>query len=86
MTEGSELLQQFRFKSEDDVGAIFESQEGRKMVGEEMADTLYFVLRLTQRYDIDLTTEFLKKMKKNEIRYPVWRSKGSNKKYSELRS
>ena len=49
-----------------------------------MADVLYFLLRLAQKYDIDLTTELNDKMKKNEEKYPIKESKGSNKKYTEF--
>ena len=49
-----------------------------------MADVLFFLLRLSQRYDIDLTTELNKKIEKNEEKYPIEKAKGSNKKYTEL--
>jgi len=42
------------------------------------------VIRLAQRYDIDLTTELNNKIQKNEEKYPVEKIKGSNKKYTEL--
>lgn len=84
MTESSELLEHFRFKSEKEVEEMFKSQEKKEKISEEVADVLYFLLRLGQKYNIDLTTELNKKMEKNEKRYPVDKSKGSNKKYSEL--
>ena len=46
-------------------------------------DVFYFVLRLAQRYNIDLTTELNKKMEKNDKKYPVEKVKGLNKKYTE---
>ena len=49
-----------------------------------MADVLYFLLRLAQRYGIDLTTELNKKIKKNEEKYPMEKVRGSNKKYNEF--
>jgi len=48
-----------------------------------MADILFFLIRLAQRYDIDLTTELKDKMQKNNKKYPVEKARGSNKKYSE---
>jgi len=47
---------------------------------EEMADILFFLIRLAQRYDIDLTTELKDKMQKNNKKYPVEKVRGSNKK------
>lgn len=83
VTESSELLQHFRFKSEKEVDEMFESSEKRKEISEELSDTLYFILRFAQKYNIDLTTELNKKMKKNGEKYPIEKSKGSNKKYTE---
>ena len=83
-TESSELLEHFRFKSEDEIKELFNSKEKRGEVGEEMADVFYFLLRLSQRYDIDLSTELNKKIVKNEKRYPLEKARGSNKKYTEL--
>lgn len=83
MTESSELLQIFRFKSEKQIDEMFENQIKRKEICHEISDTFYFLIRLAQRYDIDLTTELREKMTKNEIKYPIEKSKGSNKKYSE---
>lgn len=82
-TEGSELLELFRFKSDEEVMQIVETTK-REQVGEELADVLYFVLRFAQKFNFDLTAEFHKKMAKNSTKYPVAKAKGSNKKYSEL--
>ena len=84
ITESSELLEHFRFKSEKQVDEMFKNKEKRKEISEEMADVLYFLMRLAQKYEIDLTTELNDKMKKNEDRYPIKESKGSNKKYTEF--
>ena len=82
-TEASELLQNFRFKSEKEVDELFKDESRRQGISEELADVLYFLLRLAQRYDIDLTSELSKKMAINEKKYPLEKAKGSNKKYTE---
>ena len=84
VTEASELLQHFRFKSEKQVEKMFKDPSKRQEISEEVADVLYFLMRLSQKYDIDLTTELNKKIQKNEQKYPIEKSKGSNKKYDEL--
>lgn len=84
ITESSELLEHFRFKSQKEVDEMFKRSEKRQEIAEEMADVLYFLVRLAQKYDIDLTTELIRKIKKNEQKYPIDKSKGSNKKYNEL--
>lgn len=83
-TEAAELLQHFRFKSEDQIREMLNTPEKRKEINEELADVLYFVLRMAQMYNIDLTTELTNKIEKNDKRYPVDKSKGQNMKYTEL--
>lgn len=83
ITEASELLDHFRFKSKKEVEEAFSNPEKRQEISEEIADVLYFLVRLAQRYGIDLTTELTKKLEKNEKKYPVEKAKGSNKKYTE---
>jgi len=83
ITEASELLEHFRFKSEKEIEEMFKHKGKRENISEEVVDVLYFVLRLAQRYNIDLTTELNKKLEKNEKRYNVEKFKGSNKKYTE---
>ncbi len=82
-TEANELLDIFRFKTEEQVEKMFKDEKKILEISEEMSDVLYFVLRLAQRYNIDLTTEFDKKMIKNGIKYPVDKVKGKNKSYKE---
>jgi len=81
ITESSELLEYFRFKSLKEVEEVFLHQ--KEGVSEELSDILFFVLRLAQLYGIDLSSEFEKKIRKNAKKYPVEKSKGSNKKYTE---
>mgnify|MGYP003988897147 CR=1 len=84
VTESSELLDHFRFKSDEQVKEMFNNEKKKKELTEEMADVLYFLIRMAQKYDIDLTTELINKIKKNNEKYPVDKSKGSNKKYTEF--
>ena len=81
-TEANELLQIFRFKSEKEMKDIMNSQK-RIQVEEELADIFHFILRFSQMHNIDLSTALLTKMIKNNKKYPVEKSKGSNKKYNE---
>ncbi len=83
VTEASELLERFRFKSEEQVNEMFKNEIKRNKLTEEIADVTFFLLRMAQRYNIDLTTELEKKIRKNEEKYPVKKFKGSNKKYNE---
>ena len=83
-TEANELLQVFRFKSEDDMKALMNSEK-KTEVEEELADVLYFVLRFAQINNIDLSEAVKNKIEKNNKKYPLEKAKGCNKKYDEYR-
>ena len=81
-TEANELLQIFRFKSEDDMKTLMASNK-KNEVEEELADVLYFVLRFAQMNNIDLSLALTSKIEKSDKKYPVDKVKGCNKKYNE---
>ncbi|KAB2946444.1 MAG: nucleotide pyrophosphohydrolase (plasmid) [Candidatus Methanoperedens sp.] len=82
--EASELLEHFIFKSDKEVEECFNNTEKKEQISEEMADVLFLLLRLSQRYNIELSDELIKKIGKNVEKYPIEKIKGSNKKYTEL--
>ena len=84
VTEASELLEKFRFKSDADIEALLADPQKKAGIGHEMADVLYFLLRMSQMLDIDLSEALEAKMQENEQKYPVGKAKGKNAKYSEL--
>ncbi len=79
-TEASEILELFRFQSEKDTAKALRKPGFRKDLGEELSDTLYFILRLGDVCGIDLKKAFRAKMQKNAKKYPVRVARGSNKK------
>ena len=83
-TEAAELLEHFRFKSKEEIKAFFEDAKKREDIEDEMADVLFFLLRMAQRYDIDLAKALERKIEKNGQKYPVEKAKGKNHKYTEL--
>lgn len=83
VTEAAELIDHFRFKSEEDMKAIMKDTQKRQAISEELSDILFFLIRFAQMNDIDLAQEFLKKIDLNQKKYPVEKFKGSNRKYTE---
>ncbi len=83
-TEANELLDIFRFKSNEQMKDSFEDAGKSEHINEEIADTLFFILRFAQMNDIDLERALDDKLKKNERKYPVDRVKGKNLKYTEI--
>ena len=80
--EAAEVLEHFQWKNDDEMSR--HSIDKKEEVGEELADVLYWVLLLANKLDIDLVNAFKKKIDKNEVKYPVEKSKGSHKKYTEF--
>ena len=70
ITEASELLENFRFKTSAESERLLRSPESRRLVCEELIDVLHTVLRFAGLYGIDLSSELDKKMKKNRLKYP----------------
>lgn len=82
-TEAGELLQQFRFKSNEEITAMFEDESKRQKIMHELADVLFFVLRFAEYHNLDLSESLKDKLKLNAEKYPLEKVKGLNKKYTE---
>jgi NTP pyrophosphatase (non-canonical NTP hydrolase) len=74
--EAGELLESFLWKSSE--------QANIEQVKEELADVFAFAFLLAEQYSFDVKEIVLAKIKKNAIKYPVEKSKGVAKKYTEL--
>ena len=83
-TEASELMELFRFKTDEENRTLLKTIGGREQVADELADVLYFVLRFGQMHRIDVAKALTAKLKKNARKYPIEKSRNSNKKYDEL--
>jgi NTP pyrophosphatase (non-canonical NTP hydrolase) len=82
-TESGELLDHFRFKSNEEIEKLFENESRKQKISHELVDVLYFVLRFAEIYDIDLSESLKKKIELNHKKYPVEKAKDCNKKYLE---
>lgn len=80
VTEAGELLQELRFLSADQVAEAMSDPASRAAVEAELADVAIFVLRLAQRYEIDLSVAIREKLAANDARYPAGEVHGSNRK------
>ena len=74
--EAGELLETFLWKSSE--------QANIDQVKDELADVLAFSLLLAKQYDFDVKQIVLEKIEKNALKYPVEKSRGIAKKYTEL--
>ncbi|WP_430232859.1 nucleotide pyrophosphohydrolase [Nitrosomonas communis] len=74
--EASELLEAFLWKPSE--------QADIDKVKEELADVFAFAFLLAEKYDFDVKQIMLEKIQKNALNYPVAKSKGVAKKYTDL--
>lgn len=84
-TEANELLDLFRFKSDQEIQEMFQDKEKLNRICEELSDVFYFVLRFAQKNNINLSEALENKIKHNKQKYPVEKFKGKNIKYDELK-
>ncbi len=79
--EAGELLEHFQWLTEQQSQQI----EGKKKqeVAYELADILIYLIRMSERLDIDLVSAAYEKMAINEERYPAAKVKGDSRRADE---
>ncbi len=83
MLEASELLELFQWGSDSE---LLESDTNLKIqVADELADIFYWVLLISQKFQVDLSMAFEDKMAKNSAKYPIDKSKGNHLKYTKFK-
>ena len=82
--EASELQEQFLWCTDAESEARIRDVAKRQAIAEELADVVNFALLLADRLDINLPKEVRRKIRINARKYPVKKSKGIAKKYTEL--
>jgi dCTP diphosphatase len=80
--EAGELLQHFVWQNHEQSARRV--TERRDEVASEMADVAILLFELADNSGIDLAAAMRAKLARNEERYPVHLSRGSNAKYNEL--
>lgn len=80
--EATEVLEHFQWKNNYEIEEYLKINKDK--LADELVDTLYWVLLMANDLDLNLQEAFEKKMKHNEKKYKVEKSKGNHKKYTEL--
>ncbi len=79
--EAAELLECFQWLTPEQSAQL--SGRDRHAVEEEIADVLLYLLRLSDVLGIDMLQAAQRKMAVNARKYPIARSRGSARKYSQ---
>jgi dCTP diphosphatase len=80
--EAGELLQHFVWQTPEQ--SEHRARERRDAISAEMADVAMLLFELADNLGVNLANAMRAKLAKNELRYPVDKARGSNKKYDEL--
>ncbi len=80
--EAGEVMEHFQWKNKEEMEKYV--KENKTAIGEELADVLYWVLLMGHDLNIDVLDALEKKIKINEDKYPVEKSKGKHTKYNKL--
>lgn len=80
--EAAELLELFQWKTDEQAAQAV--QENPEKFADELADVMGWVFILAHDLKIDLKSALEHKLVKNAAKYPVEKSKGVAKKYTEL--
>jgi len=81
--EVGELAELFQWIDDSKVSAFLD-EGGRDRLGEEIADVLFYLVRLADKAGVDLDHAVSEKLASNAVKYPVDKSRGVNTKYTDL--
>ncbi|MGB8476363.1 MAG: nucleotide pyrophosphohydrolase [Candidatus Acidiferrum sp.] len=79
--EAAELLEPFQWLATGSRDELTAKQ--LENIHHEMADVLIYLLRLADKFDVDLTKAAREKLGLNALKYPVAQVKGDARKYDE---
>ena len=82
--EASELLELTQWKSDAEIAELSADPMAFEALRDECADVLIYLLLIADNAGIDLEAAAHAKLVKNASKYPVERSYGSSRKYSQF--
>jgi NTP pyrophosphatase (non-canonical NTP hydrolase) len=80
--EAGELMQHFVWQQEDQIEERM--RKNRDEIASEIADVAILLFEFADNLGFKLGDVMADKIARNEVRYPVGKSRGNNLKYSEL--
>jgi dCTP diphosphatase len=81
--EVSELVEIFQWSNNGGLTEIKDPKK-RDRIKEEIADIFIYLIKISNKLDLDVEQIINQKIDKNEKKYPVEKSKGNSLKYTEF--
>lgn len=81
IVEAAEVVEHFQWMTEQESRQL--DADTREKVGQELADTFVYLMRIAEVCGIDLIATTNAKIDLNARKYPVDKCKGSNAKYTD---
>lgn len=81
IVEAAELVEHFQWMTEQESREV--SAEKKEQIGQELADTFVYLLRIADVLEINLIEATNRKLDINAKKYPVEKARGRNDKYTE---
>ncbi|MCE1240134.1 MAG: nucleotide pyrophosphohydrolase [Azonexaceae bacterium] len=82
--EAAELLELTQWRSDEEIEALPADERLGEALRDECADVLLYLLLIADHAGIDLLAAAHEKLRKNALKYPVDRARGSREKYTRL--
>ena len=82
--EVGELTEIFQWMTEDQSRVAASDPATAQAVRDELADVQLYLVRLADVLGVDLNQAVTDKLHRNAIKYPVDKSRGSSKKYTQI--
>src|SRR5262245_58887133 len=80
--ETGEVLEHFRFLTNDEIRVQLADDANRRALGHELADVFWALLRLAEVVGVELSAALDEKVALAALKYPVEESKGKSHKYT----
>jgi dCTP diphosphatase len=80
--EVGELLEHFRYQTDEQIGERLSDGDAKRELAHEMADCFWLLLRLADVCGVDMAASLQEKVALAELKYPIDQVKGKPHKYT----
>ncbi|MBL0166262.1 MAG: nucleotide pyrophosphohydrolase [Propionivibrio sp.] len=82
--EAAELLELTQWKTDEELTSLLSDDSTHQALRDECADVLLYLLLIADKAGINLEEAARSKLEKNAAKYPIEKSYGSSRKYTQL--